>query len=92
MKNHIWCFEFRKGSQVLDHFKATCTECHRKGDTLATRIGSVECFAFNEPLNRWDKIGVYRGNYVFTDSWGEDRRMKWDYSGMAPMSRKEVAV
>ncbi|MBO4871572.1 MAG: hypothetical protein J5565_06290 [Muribaculaceae bacterium] len=91
MKQHIWSFEFRKGTQVLDHFNATCTECHRKGDELATRVGSVECYAFNEPLEQWQKMGVYRGNRVFTDSFGEDRSIKWDYSGMAPMGKEVVA-
>ena len=35
-------------------------------------------------------MGVYRGHHLFTDSFGDDRRIKDDYSGMtAP--RKEVA-
>ena len=97
MKQHIWKFELRKGTQVLDHFEGTCPECHRKGDDLATSLlevdqdHGVECYAFNEPLNKWQRMGVYRGNHVFTDSFGDDRRMKFDYTGMAPMG-KEVAV
>ena len=91
MKPRIWTFELRKGSQVLEHFSCTCPDCHRKGDALATRIGSVECYAYNEPLNRWHKMGTYRGHYMFTDGFGKERRIKDDYSGMAPM-RKEVTV
>ena len=92
MKEHNWTFELRKGTQVLEHFEGTCPECHRKGDDLATRLGSVECYAFNEPLNQWQKMGTYRGHYVFTDSFGDDRRIKDDYSGMTAMPGKEVAV
>ena len=63
MKPRIWTFELRKGSQVLEHFSCTCTDCHRKGDALATRIGSVECYAYNEPLNRAKKTRGKRSTY-----------------------------
>ncbi|MBR1803462.1 MAG: hypothetical protein IJ775_00960 [Muribaculaceae bacterium] len=89
-----WSFELRRtieGVIVADRFTGTCSECHRKGDELATRLGDVECYAYNEPLNQWQKMGTYRGHYVFTDSFGDDRRIKWDYSCMAPMG-KEVTV
>ena len=88
-----WSFELRRtieGVIVGDRFTATCSECHRKADELATRIGDVECYAYNEPLRQWQKMGVYRGHYVFTDSFGDDHRIKGDYGGMTAM-RKEVS-
>ena len=84
-----WKFELRINRTVLDSFEATCPECHRRADELATRLGSVECYAYNEPLNKWQKLGTYRGLHVFTDSFGDDRRIKDDYSGMTAMPGKE---
>ena len=92
-----WKFELRYDGKRIDGFEGSCPECHRRGDEQATSLlelgheHGVECFAYNEPLNRWDKMGVYRGHHVFTSSFGEDRVIKQDYSGMfAKTDRKEV--
>lgn len=87
-----WKFQLRVNSVVLDSFTGTCPECHRRGDALATRLGDIACYAFNEPLDQWQKMGTYRGLHVFTDSFGDDRRIKDDYSGMTAMPGKEGAV
>lgn len=88
-------YELRRtidGVTVGERFYGTSQECHRRGDEMATRMRvGVECYAFNKPMNQWQKMGTYRGHYVFTDSFGEDRRMKFDYSSMAPMG-KEIAL
>lgn len=85
-----WKFELRINRTVMDAFEATCPECHRRADALATRLGDVECYAYNEALEQWQKMGVYRGLQVFTDGFGDDRRIKDDYSGMTAM-RKEAS-
>lgn len=87
-------FEFRIASAEMERFESTVAECHRRGDDLATRLGRpVGVYAFNEIFNRWDFLGTYRGWHLFSDSSGDERVIKQDYSGLfAKEERKEVAV
>lgn len=89
----LWTIELRIGGQVVQRIEAERSESHRLGDALATeRHTDVECYAYNDALYKWQKMGTYRGNRVFTDSFGDDRLLKEDYSGMTAMPGKEAAV
>lgn len=86
-------FELRRDGRIVATFEAAFTECHRRGDELATRLGDVECYVYNAVIRQWEKMGVYHGQRRFTDSFGEDCVLKHDYSGMfLKPERKEVKL
>lgn len=67
-------FELRReidGVFVGERFTGTEIECRRRGNEMATRLGAdVECYFWNDYLKKWDKIGTYHGNYLFTNDFG----------------------
>ena len=64
-----WNFELRstiEGVIVADRFTGTCSECHRKADELATRLGGAartlpnwEPGVNRHPGTRTTRIGVF---------------------------------
>ena len=73
-----WNFELRINQTVMDSFTATCPECHRRADEMATRLGDIDCYAYNQPLAKWERMGTYHGI------------IKQDYSGMFAKTGKEA--
>ena len=85
----VWTIELRIDGGDVRRIEGSRTETHRRGDSLATDLKrDVKCYAYNDMLRRWDFLGTYRGNKVFTDSFGDDRRIKDDYSGMTAMGKE----
>ena len=81
-------FELRRGFTLDDHFVGTFTDARLRGDRLATRLGNVRLYAYNEPLHRWDALGTFHGHMRFTAAFGDTHIIKNDYSGLVK-ARKE---
>ena len=86
-KNKI-TFELRRGFTLDDHFEGTFHDARLRGDRLATRLGNVSLYAYNERLRRWEQLGTFLGHMRFIDQWGDTHIIKNDYSRLVK-ARKE---
>lgn len=81
-------FELRRVSNLEDHFVGTFQDARLRGDRLATRLGNVSLYAYNERLRRWEQLGTFLGHMRYIDQWGDSHIIKNDYSGLVK-ARKE---
>lgn len=85
-----YTFELRRGHTLDDHFVGTFTDARLRGDRLATRLGNVSFYAYNEPLRRWEHVGTFIGHMRFINKWGDQCIIKSDYSGLEIQSYQQL--
>ena len=73
-------FELHRGFTLADHFVGTFHDARLRGDRLATRLGNVSLYAYNEKLRRWEMLGTFLGHMRYVNKWGEENIIKNDYS------------
>lgn len=88
MDKEKYSFELRRGFNLENHFEGTFHDARLRGDRLASRLGNVSLYAYNERLRRWEQLGTFLGHMRFVDQWGDSHIIKNDYSGLVK-DRKE---
>ena len=86
-------FQILNGRTVVVDTHCSFEEIRRMGDTMATnQRHRLSVQAYNEPLNKWDRLGAFLGHREF-DNWdGERWQINKDYKGMTRLTAgKEVA-
>lgn len=81
-------FELRRGFTLDDHFVGTFHDARLRGDRLATRMGNVSLYAYNDKLLQWEMLGTFLGHMRFVNKWGEICIIMSDYTGLIE-ARKE---
>lgn len=81
-QHELRAFEFKKGVKMVQRIECDWVEVRRTGNELAEEIGDVSLHAYNEPLRRWEKLGVFHGKMRYTNAWGEHCVIRPDFTGL----------
>lgn len=90
MDKEKFYFELRRGFNLEDHFTATFEEARQRGDRLASRLGNVRLYAYNNFIQRWVAYGTFLGHMRYISKWGDQFIIKDDFSGLVEV-RKEAS-
>jgi hypothetical protein len=94
MSKEKYSFELRRvsNSTLEDRFTGTFHDARLRGDRLATRLGNVSLYAYNERLRRWEQLGTFLGHMRFVNKWGDMCIINSDYTGLVKAEKaKEEA-
>lgn len=80
MSKEKYNFELRRGFNLEDHFTATFEEARQRGDRLASRVGNVSLYAYNEDFHTWDPVGTFLGHMRLKNLYGDIFIIKSDYT------------
>jgi hypothetical protein len=75
-------FELCHGFILDDHFVGTFKDALLRGDRLASRLGNISLYAYNEHINMWEPVGTFLGHMRFVNTWGDQYIIKSDYIGL----------
>lgn len=82
MDKEKYSFELRRSSTSIleDRFNGTFQDARQRGDRLASRLGKIRLFAYNDKLLQWEMLGTFLGHMRYVNKWGEENIIKSDYS------------
>lgn len=85
-------FELCRGFTLDDHFVGTFKDALLRGDRLASRLGNVSLYAYNEDFHTWDPVGTFLGHMRLKNLYGDIFIIKSDYTGLIEATKaKEEA-
>ena len=82
MDKEKYTFELCRGFTLDDHFVGTFQDALLRGDRLASRLGNISLYAYNEHINMWDPVGTFLGHMRYVNTWGDQYIIKSDYTGL----------
>lgn len=84
MDKEKYSFELRRvsNSTLEDHFTGTFQEALQRGDRLASRLGKMRLYAYNDYLQLWEAIGTFLGHMRYVSKVSGQRIIKSDYTGL----------
>lgn len=89
-----YSFELRRvsNSTLEDRFTGTFQDALQRGDRLASRLGKMRLYAYNDKLLQWEMLGTFLGHMRFVNKWGDMCIIKSDYTGLIEATKtKEEA-
>jgi hypothetical protein len=90
MSKEKYKFELWRGFNLENHFEGTFQDARLRGDRLASRLGNVSLYAYNEPLRMWEHVGTFIGHMRYVNKWGDQCIIKSDYSGLEIQSYQQL--
>lgn len=75
-------FELCRGFTLDDHFVGTFQDALLRGDRLASRVGNVSLYAYNEDFHTWEPVGTFIGHMRLKNLYGDIFIIKSDYTGL----------
>lgn len=82
-------FEFKKGVRLVQRIECDWVEVRHTGNELADEIGPVDLYCYNDPKRRWERMGCFEGNMIYTNVWGEKCQIKADFMGLEFINKKD---
>lgn len=73
-------FELCRGFTLDDHFVGTFQDALLRGDRLASRVGNVSLYAYNEDFHTWEPVGTFLGHMRLKNLYGDIFIIKSDYT------------
>lgn len=79
-----YSFELRRvyNSTLEDRFTGTFQDALQRGDRLASRLGKMRLYAYNDYLQLWEAIGTFLGHMRYVSKVSGQRIIKSDYTGL----------
>lgn len=84
-------FELRRGNNLEDHFTGTFEEARQRGDRMASRLGRIRLYAYNDKLLQWEMLGTFIGHMRYVNKWGDQCIIKSDYSCLIRVIKTQEA-
>ena len=91
MSKEKYSFELRRGFNLEDHFIGTFQEARQRGDRLASRLGKMRLYAYNNFIQRWVAYGTFLGHMRYISKWGDQFIIMSDYSGLIRVIKTQEA-
>lgn len=92
MAKEKYKFELRRGNNLEDHFTATFEEARQRGDRLASRLGRIRLYGYNDKLLQWEMLGTFLGHMRYVNKWGDMCIIKSDYTGLIEATKSKEAT
>ena len=88
-QHEMHVFEFKKGAKLVQRIECDWVEVRRSGNEMADDIGPVDLYCYNDPVNRWERMGRFEGNMRYTNAWGEPCEIRSDFMGLDFAKKKD---
>lgn len=81
-KEELRKFELRKGVRLVKSLECTWTDMRRTGNEVAEEVGAVNLNAYNDEMRRWERMGTFYGQMLYTNVYGQHCIIRPDFSGL----------
>ena len=89
MDKEKYKFELRRGFNLEDHFTGTFQDALQRGDRLASRLGKMRLYAYNDYLQLWEAIGTFLGHMRYVSKVSGQCIITSDYTGLVMATKTQ---